>query len=217
MKTRHFHLLFPHSLHAYSTMTSTRPTAKGRASQNSYNNQLAPGEDATGVASLHLSYRSEDRTETDDYGTSMKEPISVRIRQAIANNPNMMLVYNATTQKHEIIFTDANGVSFDLLRDKSSHGGTHASALIRDLKKFPGTEVERMDATYLTAPYKLTERIRIYTTLDYDVFNDIDFLRRLQNCQDFSKANKVARKINRIIASAGIGGLPEVLGRGILP
>ena len=112
--------------------------------------------------------------------------------------------------------TGYNRLAYNLHCTGKKDGKTWGVALTTNLRQFPGIEIARLDVEnglkHCSQAITNTETIRIRTTLNYDVFTDLDFLYKLQNCTKKSDAKKVALKINQKIAQGGVANLPDVLG-----
>ena len=121
--------------------------------------------------------------------------------------------YTMVVRGRSIVFTGTNLLAFHLVTPGKEDGRSYGKALFNSLNTFPGMEIDRLDgARGITN----LETIRIRTTLNHDVFTDLDVLYKLQNCKGKASAKKVASKINQMIAEDGVDSLPNELGRGLL-
>ena len=116
--------------------------------------------------------------------------------------------------------TGYNHLAYNLHCTGKKDGKTWGVALTTNLRQFPGIEIARLDVEnglkHCSQAITNTETIRIRTTLNYDVFTDLDFLHKLQNCTSPTNAKKVALKINSKIAHGGVASLPDVLGKALI-
>ena len=119
-----------------------------------------------------------------------------------------------------IDLTGYNRLAYNLHCTGKKDGKTWGVALTTNLCQFPGIEIARLDVEnglkHCSQAITNTETIRIRTTLNYDVFTDLDFLHKLQNCTSPTNAKKVALKINSKIAHGGVASLPDVLGKALI-
>lgn len=115
-----------------------------------------------------------------------------------------------------IDLTGYNLLSYKLRAPGKEDNGTWGRSLTKNLERFPGIKIARLNVEsgliHSKQPITNTETIRIRTTLNYDVFTDLDFLYKLQTCTNSRSAKKVALKINQKIAQGGVANLPDVLG-----
>jgi len=179
------------------------------------------------------SYRSEERNDTNDMNQSDNLPLPVKLHDAIVNDRWLAeypvvaeLVVDADDNRGYhcfLIHTGFNNAGYQLGLDDC--GETYGSILSKRMKKFPGVKVTRVgrieQELNLNGPgssWTNDEKVKITTSLNYDIFNDVDCLHKLQCCEQPTKADAVARKINKLIQRDGVEILQEIprLGRELI-
>ena len=128
--------------------------------------------------------------------------------------------YMIDVHARHIDLTGYNLLSYKLRAPGKEDDKTWGRSLTKNLERFPGIKIARLNVEsgliHSNQPITNTETIRIRTTLNYDVFTDLDFLHKLQNCTSPTNAKKVALKINSKIAHGGVASLPDVLGKALI-
>jgi len=177
-----------------------------------------------GMARHIARWRSNERRGVDELGQRLNLSILVRTVMAARDHidVNATLPVGARGFIEILIHSGVPGTAWDLHACKPSDGGiTWGSTLTSNLGKFPSIKCERVGANGervgKTVRWDNSHGLRIRHTLNCDLFNDMDLLRKLQYCPGASNADKVARKINTLISRRGVENLPDVLGAGLLP
>ena len=175
------------------------------------------------------SYRSDDREGTNIMNQPDNLPLLVKLRDAIVNH-RWLAKYPVVAEL--VVDTDDNrGFHCFLIRIGYNNAGyqlgidigdsepssvTYGKIFSRHLKKFPGVQVTRVSRVEqglnVKGPgsaWSNSEVVKITTTLNYDVFNDVDFLHKLQCIEDSTKSNAVVKKINKLIQKYGVEKLQE--------
>lgn len=159
-----------------------------------------------GLPRINGSWRSEDREETDEFNQPLNLSILARTLMASRRNDVDATWALGPSGYNEVTFnSDCDGIAWDLGNSKT--GRSYINTWVKKLSKHPGIKYERLNP----------QGLRLYHTLDCDLFNNMDLVHKLQNCRYVPKADAVASEINTLIERDGVENLPSILGRGLLP